>query len=78
MTHPVSYACDPGARYCECGHCQLTPARQIDLAPIEGLNRATFTLSMFLILLCAVLAFIAIGSWNTEQVHTDIIKARSV
>ncbi|MDW9984775.1 hypothetical protein GOC13_23015 [Sinorhizobium meliloti] len=78
MTRPVSYACDPGNRYCECGRCTLPPARNIDLDAVANLNRATTATATFLILLAAVLAVFAAGFWNTEQVHRQIVKARNV
>lgn len=78
MTRPVSYACDPAARYCECGHCQLPPARNIDLDGLVEFNRASFTVAYFLLLLAALLAFMAIGFVNTEEVHREIVKSRSV
>ena len=78
MTHPVSYACDPAQRYCECGRCDVPPARNIDLDAVANLNRATTATATFLILLAAVLAVFAVGFWNTEQVHRHIVKARNV
>ncbi len=78
MTRPISYACEPAARYCECGHCQLPPARNIDLDALTEFNRAAYSTAMFLILLSAVLAFVAIGTWNTERAHREIVEARSV
>lgn len=78
MTRPVSYACDPAARYCECGHCQLPPARNIDLDALAEFNRASYATAYFLLLLCALLAFMAIGFVNTEEVHKSIIADRSV
>jgi hypothetical protein len=78
MTHPVSYACDPAQRYCECGRCTLPPARNIDLDSVANLNRATTATATFLILLAAVLAVFAVGFWHTEQVHLHIVKARNV
>ncbi|KQU96814.1 hypothetical protein ASD00_18385 [Ensifer sp. Root31] len=78
MERAVSYACDPAARYCECGQCQLPPARNIDLDALAGFNRAYYATAYFLLLLCALLAFMAIGFVNTEEVHREIVKARSV
>ncbi|OCP37215.1 hypothetical protein [Ensifer sp. LC163] len=78
MTRPVSYACDPSQRHCECGHCALPPARNIDLDAVTDFNRAAYSTAMFLILLSAVLALVAIGTWNTEQAHREIVEARSV
>jgi hypothetical protein len=66
MTRPVSYACDPGNRYCECGHCALPPARNIDLDAVANLNRATSATATFLILLSALLGLMAVGLLNTE------------
>lgn len=78
MTRAIQYACDPAARYCECGHCALPPARNIELDDLVTLNRPTFALSALLILLASIIALYAIGAWQTERVHTDIIKARTV
>jgi hypothetical protein len=78
MERAVSYACDPAARYCECGDCQLPPARNIDLDAIAEFNRASYATACFLFLLCALLAFMAIGFVNTEEVHKSIIADRSV
>ncbi|KQY78617.1 hypothetical protein ASD52_01855 [Ensifer sp. Root142] len=78
MERAVSYACDPAARYCECGDCQLPPARNIDLDAIAEFNRASYATAYFLLLLCALLAFMAIGLVRTEEVHKSIIADRSV
>ncbi|OMQ44723.1 hypothetical protein [Ensifer sp. 1H6] len=78
MTRPVSYACDPAARYCECGHCRLPPARNIDLDAIAEFNRASYATAYFLLLLCALLAFMAIGFVNTEEVHRKIVAERTI
>ncbi|WP_457586173.1 hypothetical protein [Ensifer canadensis] len=78
MTRPVSYACDPANAYCECGACELPPARNIALDDLVSLNRPTFALSTLLILIAGILAIYAIGAWQTERIHTDIIKGRTV
>ncbi|ASP64418.1 hypothetical protein [Sinorhizobium meliloti] len=78
MNRPVAYACDPAQRYCECGRCDLPPARNIDLDAVANLNRATTATATFFILVAFVLAIYAIGAWKTEQVHREIVKARSV
>ena len=66
MTHPVSYACDPAQRHCECGRCTLPPARSIDLDAVASLNRATTATATFLILLAALLGLMALGLLRTE------------
>ncbi len=78
MSRPVAYACEPAQRYCECRHCNLPPARNIDLDAVANLNRATTATATFFILLAFVLAIYAAGAWKTEQVHRQIVKARSV
>lgn len=78
MTRPVSYACDPAQRYCECGRCAIPPARNIDLDAISKLNRTAYTTAMFLILLAAVLGVLAVGFWRAEQVHKAIVAERNV
>jgi hypothetical protein len=78
MTRPIVYACDPAHRYCECGHCALPPARNIDLDAVANLNRATTATAMFLILLALVLGIYAAGLWKTEQVHKAIVAERNV
>lgn len=80
MTHPVSYACDPAQRYCECGHCDLPPARNIDLDAVANLNRATTATATFLILLAALLGLMAVGLLNTEGAmkRASIINQESI
>lgn len=78
MTRPVSYACDPAERYCECGRCALSPARNIDLDAVANLNRATSATAMCLILIAVVLGIFAVGLRRTEQVHRAIIAERNV
>ncbi|KSV69829.1 hypothetical protein D9M68_150820 [compost metagenome] len=77
-SRPVSYACDPANRYCECGACQLPPARNIDLDGLAEFNRATYGVAAFIILLAAFLAFMAIGFANTEEIHRKIVAERTV
>lgn len=78
MTRPIQYACDPAERYCECGHCDLPPAPHIDLGDVVRIQRATFTLSTFLILLAGLLALYVIGLARTEGIHRTIIAERTV
>ncbi|MFQ6184412.1 hypothetical protein ACLMJV_21000 [Sinorhizobium meliloti] len=78
MTRPISYACDPAQRYCECGRCNLPPARNIDLDAVANLNRATTATAMCLIFLATVLGVLAVGFWKTEQVHKAIVAERNV
>ncbi|AIL99972.1 hypothetical protein RWA02_17045 [Sinorhizobium meliloti] len=78
MTRPISYACDPGNHYCECGRCALAPARNIDLDAVANLNRATTATAMCLIFLATVLGVLAVGFWKTEQVHKAIVAERNV
>ncbi|MQV04133.1 hypothetical protein [Sinorhizobium meliloti] len=78
MNRPVAYACDPAQRYCECGHCTLPPARNIDLDAVANLNRATTVTAMCLIFLATVLGVLAVGLWKTEQVHKAIVAERNV
>lgn len=78
MTRPIQYACDPAARYCECSRCQLPPARSIDLDELAEFNRATYGAATFIILLAALLAFMAIGFANTEEIHREIVAERTV
>ena len=78
MTRPIQYACSPAERYCECGLCRLPPARNIDLDAIAEFKRASYATAYFLLLLCALLAFMAIGFVNTEEVHREIVKSRNV
>ncbi|RVG81316.1 hypothetical protein [Sinorhizobium meliloti] len=66
MRRPVSYACDPAQRYCECGHCALPPARNIDLEAVANLNRATTVTATFFILLATLLGLMAVGLLRTE------------
>lgn len=66
MTRPVSYACDPAQRYCECGHCDLPPARNIDLDGLKQFNRAAYAASTFIILIAALLGLMAVGLLRTE------------
>ncbi len=77
-TRPIQYACDPAARYCECGHCTLPPARNIDLDALAEFNRASYGVATFIILLAALLAFMAIGFANTEEIHRKIVAERAV
>ncbi|MDW9709989.1 hypothetical protein CN221_11310 [Sinorhizobium meliloti] len=67
LTRPISYACDPARRYCECGHCVLPPARNIDLDAVANLNRATSATATFLILIAALLGLMAVGLLRTES-----------
>ncbi|MGH0280784.1 hypothetical protein [Sinorhizobium meliloti] len=78
MTRPISYACDPAQRYCECGRCDLPPTRNIDLDAVANLNRATTATAMCLIFLATVLGVLAVGLWKTEQVHKAIVAERNV
>ncbi|AII27763.1 hypothetical protein B9J07_12860 [Sinorhizobium sp. LM21] len=78
MTRPIQYACDPAARYCECGHCRLPAVRNIDLDRLAEFNRATYGAATFIILLAAFLAFMAIGFANTEEIHRKIVAERAV
>lgn len=78
MTRPIQYACDPADRYCECGHCQLPPERSIDLDELAEFNRASYGAATFIILLAALLAFMAIGFANTEEIHRKIVAERAV
>ncbi|ASP70320.1 hypothetical protein CDO28_01265 [Sinorhizobium meliloti] len=78
MNRPVAYACDPAQRYCECGHCDLPPARNIDLDAVANLNRATTATAMCLIFLATVLGVLAVGFWKTEQVYKAIVAERNV
>ncbi len=75
---PVQYACDPANGYCECSHCQLPPARNIELDELAEFNRATYGAATFIILLAALLAFMAIGFARTEDIHRSIIAERTV
>ncbi|MBD9510038.1 hypothetical protein IB265_25010 [Ensifer sp. ENS10] len=75
---PIQYACSQADRYCECGHCQLPPARNIDLDGLAEFNRATYGVATFIILLAALLAFMAIGFANTEEIHRKIVAERTV
>ncbi|MEZ0003818.1 hypothetical protein [Sinorhizobium fredii] len=75
---PVQYACSPAERYCECGHCRIEPARNIDLDELAEFNRATYGAATFIILLAALLAFMAIGFANTEEIHRKIVTERTV
>ncbi|MDX0775241.1 hypothetical protein GOD44_12270 [Sinorhizobium medicae] len=78
MSRPVSHACDPAKRYCECGRCALPPARNIDLNAVANLNRATTATAMCLILIALLLGIFAAGLWRTEQVHKAIVAERNV
>lgn len=78
MTRPISYACDPGNHYCECGRCALAPARNIDLDAVANLNRATTATAMCLVLIALLLGIFAAGLWRTEQVHKAIVAERNV
>jgi len=78
VTRPVSYACDPAQRYCECGRCALPPAPNIDLDAVAKLNRATTATAMCLILIALVLSVFSVGLWRTEQVHKAIVAERNV
>jgi hypothetical protein len=73
-TRPVSYACDPANGYCECSHCQLPPRREIKVDALAEHRRATSITVNFLLLLAALLAFMAIGFANTEEVHQQLSK----
>ncbi|MQX94656.1 hypothetical protein GHK03_00010 [Sinorhizobium medicae] len=61
---------------CACNRCAVD--RDDDLEALKQFNRATTTTATFLILLAFVLAIYAVGAWKTEQVHREIVKARSV
>lgn len=78
MTRPIQYACDPAARYCECSRCQLPPAPNVDLDALQEFNAAAYSLATFIILLAALLAFMAIGFANTEEIHRKIVAGRTV
>lgn len=78
MTRPISFACDPANRYCECGHCALPLEREVALGALAEYNRATNVTVNFMILVAAILAFGTISAWNTEKAHHEIVKARSV
>ncbi|QRY69146.1 hypothetical protein JVX98_13055 [Ensifer sp. PDNC004] len=78
MTRPIQFACDPAARYCECGHCTFPPARNIDLDALAKANRDFSAAAYFMILLFALLAFMAIGFANTEEIHRKIVAERTV
>lgn len=78
MTRPIQYACDPAARYCECSRCQLPPAPNVDLDKLAEFNRATYGAATFIILLAALLAFMAIGFANTEEIHRKFVAERTV
>ncbi|HEV7319435.1 MAG TPA: hypothetical protein VGO04_12605 [Ensifer sp.] len=78
MTCPIQYACDPVARYCECSRCQLPPAPNADLDALQEFNAAAYSLATFIILLAALLAFMAIGFANTEEIHRKIVAERTV
>jgi len=78
MTRPIQYACDPSARYCECGHCSLPPARNIDLEPMKGFNRAATGFGISLLLVFAIAIILAAGFVRTESIHRDIVFRRSV
>ncbi|MDW9972054.1 hypothetical protein GOB98_18500 [Sinorhizobium meliloti] len=78
MTRPVSYACDPAQRYCECGRCDLPPARNIDLDGIKQFNRASYSLAMSLIFLAAVLGVLAAGFCNADRVQELVAHERNV
>ncbi len=75
---PIQYACDPAERYCECGHCQLPPAPNVDLDALQEFNAAAYSVATFIILLAALLAFMAIGFANTEEIHRKIVAERTV
>lgn len=77
-SRPVRYACSPAERYCECGRCSLPPARNIDLDALQEFNAAAYSLATFIILLAALLAFMAIGFANTEEIHRKIVAERTV
>lgn len=77
LTSTVSYACDPSQRYCECGNCAAPKTHDVKFAALAEYNRASNATVHFLILLMALLAFMAIGAWNTEQNHRAIVQART-
>lgn len=74
----ISYCCDPENGFCECGTCQLPPARNIDLDGLAEFNRASYGAAAFILLLAAFLAFMAIGFANTEEIHRKIVAGRTV
>ncbi|MDX0424484.1 hypothetical protein GOC88_16620 [Sinorhizobium medicae] len=78
MNRPISYSCDPAQRYCECGHCALPPARNIDLDAVANLNRATTATAMSLIFLAAVLGVLAAGFWNADRVQELVAHERNI
>lgn len=61
---------------CSCNRCAYEP--DDDLEALKQFNRASYTTSMFLILLAVVLGVFAFGLWNTEQVHKSIVAQRNV
>lgn len=78
MERAVSYCCDPANGYCECNACQLAPRPEINVDALAEYHRASSITVNFLLLLAALLAFMAIGLVRTEEVHREIVKARSV
>ncbi|MBD9519323.1 hypothetical protein IB262_05370 [Ensifer sp. ENS02] len=75
---PIEFCCDPANGFCECQSCTLPPARNIDLDGLAEFNRATYGAATFIILLAALLAFMAIGFANTEEIHRKIVAERTV
>ncbi|WP_151611939.1 hypothetical protein [Sinorhizobium alkalisoli] len=69
-------ACPAAAFGCSCTRCAVD--RDDDLEALKQFNRATYTTALLLIFLATVLGVIAVGAWKTEQVHRQIVKARSV
>ncbi|APG91111.1 hypothetical protein [Sinorhizobium americanum] len=67
--------CPAAAFGCSCNRC-VKP--EPDLTALKQFNRATYTTALFLIFLATFLGVLAVGFWKTEQVHLQIVKARSV
>ena len=67
MSIKISYQCEPSDGWCECGACEIPPARTTDLDALKQFNRATTSFATALILVALIAAIFAVGLLNEEN-----------